>query len=186
MAARAAGSRERRNHLERSYADLAIVGQGNEQGETSPWLPLLLGSGSPALVLPPHWRAPTFGTRAIIAWNASRESRRAMLDALPLLATSRVVTIVAVDPKCGVSGHGEEPGADVARYLARHGIRANVEQIDSAGADAGAIILSRTKALEADLIVMGAYGHSRFAEFVFGGVTRSVLKDMAVPVLMAN
>jgi nucleotide-binding universal stress UspA family protein len=75
---------------------------------------------------------------------------------------------------------------DIARYLARHGIQANVELAEAAGADTGAVILECAATVEADLIVMGAYGHSRFTELVLGGVTRTVLRRMTVPVLMAN
>lgn len=168
------------------YADLAIVGQRDEEGETSSWLPVLLGSGVPSLVFPQQWRGGTFGERALVAWNASREARRATLDALPLLATASTVTVVVVDPHDDAEHHGEEPGADIARYLARHGIRVHVEPIDSDGADTGGVILSRAAALDVDLIVMGAYGHSRFTELVLGGVTRTMLRGMPVPVLMAN
>lgn len=168
------------------YSDLAIVGQRDEEGDRSRWLPLLLSSGSPTLVLPERWRARTFGARPIIAWNASREAHRAVREALPLLVRAQAVTIVIVDPHVGDSGHGEEPGADVARYLARHGIQATVKQVAAANVDPAAVILECAAETDADLIVMGAYGHSRFTEFVLGGVTRTMLRRMPMPVLMAN
>lgn len=168
------------------YADLAIVGQRDEEGDRSRWLPLLLSSGSPTLVLPKRWHARTVGARPIIAWNASREAHRAVRDALPLLARAHAVTIVIVDPRVGETGHGEEPGSDVARYLARHGIQATIERLDATNVDTGAVILDCAAATDSDLIVMGAYGHSRFTEFVLGGVTRTMLQRMSVPVLMAN
>lgn len=168
------------------YADLAVVGQRDEEGEASSWLPVLLGSGTPSLVFPREWRRDVFGTRALVAWNASREARRALLDALPLLETAHSVTIVLVDPRSGARHHGEEPGADVARFLARHGVPATVERLESRDGDAGAAILSRAAVLDSDLIVMGAYGHARVTELVLGGVTRTMLRRMPVPVLMAN
>ncbi len=168
------------------YADLTIVGQRDEEGDRSSWLPVLVNSGSPALVFPEHWSEATFGSRALVAWNASREARRALLNALPLLADARTVTILVVNPTSSETGHGEEPGADVARYLARHGIQAEVEQVAAADRDAGLVILERAAAWATDLIVMGAYGHSRTREFVLGGVTRTMLRAMPVPVLMAN
>jgi len=168
------------------YADLAIVGQRDEEGGRTRWLPMLLGSGSPTLVIPERWRASGFGMRPLIAWNASREAHRAVRDALPLLARAHLVTVVVVDARIGESEHGEEPGADIARYLARHGIQAHVKRIDAAGADTGVVILDCAAVAEGDLIVMGAYGHSRLTELVLGGVTRTMLERMRIPVLMAN
>jgi nucleotide-binding universal stress UspA family protein len=95
------------------------------------------------------------------------------------------VEVVAFDPE-GNSDHGEVPGADIALYLARHGVKANAAQQSGTNIDVGAQILSRAADLEADLIVMGGYGHSRFRELVLGGATRTLLESMTAPVLMSH
>jgi nucleotide-binding universal stress UspA family protein len=92
------------------------------------------------------------------------------------------VTVLTIDPREGPHGHGELPGADIALHLARHGVKAQIERSVSAGMPVGEVLLSRV----ADLIVMGAYGHSRAREVLLGGATRSVLRSMTVPVLMSH
>jgi nucleotide-binding universal stress UspA family protein len=78
------------------------------------------------------------------------------------------------------------PGADIALHLARHGVKAQIERTVSAGIPVGEVLLSRVADLGADLIVMGAYGHSRAREVLLGGATRSVLRSMTVPILMSH
>ena len=82
--------------------------------------------------------------------------------------------------------HGEPPAADIALYLARHGVKANAARDVAPGIDIGARILTRAANADADLIVMGAYGHSRLRELALGGATRTLLEAMTVPVLMAH
>jgi len=91
-----------------------------------------------------------------------------------------------IDPENGPAGHGEVPGADIALHLARHGVKATIETTVSAGIGAGNALLSRASDLEADLLVMGAYGHSRVRELLLGGATRTVLESMTLPILMAH
>ena len=94
--------------------------------------------------------------------------------------------MLTIDPREGPHGHGELPGADIALHLARHGVKAQIERTVSAGMPVGEVLLSRVADLGADLIVMGAYGHSRAREVLLGGATRSVLRSMTVPVLMSH
>jgi nucleotide-binding universal stress UspA family protein len=105
-------------------------------------------------------------------------------DALPLLTRAKSVTIMEVNPRPGDAPH--VPGADIARHLARHGVKAEASSIAGADIDVGDMILSRLSDLGADLLVMGAYGHSRLREFAFGGATRHLLGHMTVPVLMSH
>jgi nucleotide-binding universal stress UspA family protein len=108
-----------------------------------------------------------------------------MAGALPLLSRADRVNVVVF--QAGSPGdHGEEPGADVALYLARHGVKAAVSTYGSRGIDIGEQILTRAADLSADLIVMGAYGRSRMRELVLGGATRTLLESMTVPVLMSH
>lgn len=172
------------------YADMVILGQFDPDDPAAGprYLPeqVILGCGRPALVVPYIGPAPTFGERAIVAWNASREAARAVNDALPLLERAKAVTVVSVNPGTRPFGHGEEPGADIGLHLARHGIKVEVERMEARELDAANAILSHLANQGADLVVMGAYGHSRMREFVLGGVTRTILAEMTVPVLMSH
>jgi len=96
------------------------------------------------------------------------------------------VTVLTIDPREGPEGHGEVPGANISLHLARRGVKAEVERTASAGLPVGEVLLSRAADLGADLIVMGAYGHSRARELLLGGATRSLLRSMTVPVLMSH
>ena len=138
------------------------------------------------LVVPNAWTSDTIGERIVIAWNASKEARRAIADALPFLSTAQAVKILVVDAARHPDRHGEEPGANIALHLARHGALVEVEQLESAGTPTADVILSATKRHNADLIVMGAHGHSRSRQLLFGSVTQAILKDTTVPVLMSH
>ncbi len=138
----------------------------------------------PFLILPEHWTGAA-AEHVVVAWNASREARRAIADALPLLVAADSVTILVVDPHKN-SRHGDEPGADVALYLSRHGAKVVVERVQSNGEPVADVILGFAKRHHNDLIVVGAYSHARAAEMIFGGVTRSLLRDATVPLLIAH
>jgi nucleotide-binding universal stress UspA family protein len=173
------------------HADLTILGQFNPDSDDIPLIRPLpervaLASGRPVLVVPYAGHFKSFGRRALIAWNASREATRAVADAIPLLAKADVVNVLVVDPRPGSDGHGEVPGADIALHLARHGVTAQIERTVSAGVPIGDLLLSRAADLGADLLVMGAYGHSRVRELLLGGATRSILGSMTIPVLMSH
>ena len=122
----------------------------------------------------------------MVGWNAGREAARAVADALPLLVRAAAVEVLIIDAERGPAGHGQEPGADIARYLARHGAQVEVRRLSSDGEDLGRLLLSQAAAFGADLLVMGAYGHARLNELIFGGVTRTALRDADLPVLMSR
>jgi len=168
------------------HADLVIVGGPRAGGLPRDWSAesLLLATGVPFLLLPEPWTGSA-AEHVVVAWNASREARRAISDALPLLVGARSVTILVVDPQKN-SRHGDEPGADVAHYLTRHGAKVVVEQVPSDGEPIAKVILAYAQRHHADLVVVGAYSHTRTAEMIFGGVTRSLLRDAAVPLLIAH
>jgi nucleotide-binding universal stress UspA family protein len=175
--------------LHARYADLTVVGQGIDlkgAPDDVAFLPeeLVLGVGRPVLVVPRYGTFDTVGERILVAWNGSREATRAVHDALPLLKVAKQVTVLSIDPE-GDTGD-RMPSADIALHLARHGIPA--ERTSTLGLDIGVgdLLLSRAFDLGADLIVMGAYGHSRVREIVLGGATRHVLQHMTVPVLMSH
>ena len=177
--------------LHARYVDLTILGQLDpDRGETEMIQPrpeqVTLASGRPILVVPYAGRFETVGRRVLIGWNATREAARAVNDAMPLLAAAEAVTVLTIDPREGPDGHGELPGADISLHLARHGVKAEIERTVSADLPVGDVLLSRAADLGADLLVMGAYGHSRARELLLGGATRSLLRSMTVPVLMSH
>jgi len=146
---------------------------------------MLMATGVPFLVVPEGWQSDAVATNVLFAWNASREARRAITDSLPLLRKAKSVAVVVIDPEKNAS-HGEQPGADVAHYLSRHGVTARVEQRRSNGAPVAEALRSFAEEDGSDLIVLGAYSHARTREFIFGGVTRSLLKNVTVPMLLAH
>jgi nucleotide-binding universal stress UspA family protein len=173
------------------YADLVIVGQYDENAKADPGVApnfaeeLVLTAGRPVLIVPYAGKFKTMGKRVLVAWNASRESARAVHDALPFLQKADLVQVVAFNPSKG-DEHGDVPGADIGLMLARHGVRVQAAQQHAEGLDVGSQILSRAADVDADMIVMGAYGHSRMRELVLGGATRTILEAMTVPVLLSH
>ena len=166
-------------------ADLVILGQrwSDYDGLRYPDpADVVLDVGCPVLVVPRAGQFERIERHALIAWNGSREAARAVRDALPLLKRVAKVTVLAVNPKNG----DEEPGADIALHLARHGITVEIDQSTVPDVDTADVLLSRVSDLGSDLIVMGAYGHARMRETILGGVTRSMLAQMTVPVLMSH
>ncbi len=176
--------------LHARYADLIVVGQkepgdaSGVSGEFAHRLPL--AAGRPVLFVPYASEKRPVGERVIVAWDAGRESARAVVDALPFLAAAREVKIATFNAGRAGDRHGEAPGADVGLFLARHDVKVSVARFQSENRDIGNQLLSRAADLGSDLIVMGAYGHSRLAELVLGGATRTILESMTVPVLMSH
>jgi len=176
--------------LQARYADLVVIGQQNSEWPSGVHrdfersVPMAVGR--PVLVVPYAFERRPIGQRVLIAWNASREAARAVSDALPLLKRAGHVHVVTFQPEISRDAHGAEPGADIALFLTRHGVKVTVSRYDAPDVDIGNQLLSRAFDLSADLIVMGAWGHSRLRELVLGGVTRTLLESMTVPVLMAH
>lgn len=177
--------------LHARYSDLAVVAQPNtyeptDGGQRDVAVTVVMTSGRPVLAIPFAGEFPTIGERVLVAWNATREAARAVNDALPLLAQARLVTVLAVNPKHGIHGHGDVPAADIALHLARHGVKAEAAHTITDDIPEGEALLSYAADLGVDLIVAGAYGHSRAREMVFGGVTRTLLNEMTVPVFLSH
>ncbi|MFM7611939.1 MAG: universal stress protein, partial [Alphaproteobacteria bacterium] len=147
---------------------------------------VLFDSGRPVLAIPFAGNFKSIGKRVLVGWNASREATRALHDALPLIAKAENTTVFLANPKRGLGAHGEEPGADIARHLARHGLKVEVTKAVAEDVADSALLLNHASDMGADLLVMGAYGHSRLREFILGGVTRSLLREMTVPVLLSH
>jgi nucleotide-binding universal stress UspA family protein len=168
-------------------ADLIVTGQTDPDWEATPLVDiaehLALGSGRPVLVVPYVGRYPEIGRNVVIAWKAGRESARAVFDALPILKQAEQVQILEI----GESGRdGTSSDNTIAVALARHGIKPTVRTSIAGDISIGDEILSRLADMGADLLVMGAYGHSRMRELVFGGVTRHIARHMTVPTLLSH
>jgi nucleotide-binding universal stress UspA family protein len=186
------GTLRRTVALHARYADLTIVGMGNTENSKNyidPFLAedVVMESGRPILVVPKTGQFDGVGKRVLVCWNASREAIRAINDAMPLLQLADEVTVLVVNPDEPSSGdHGEIPSADITLHLARHGVKAEAKSIKSDQSKLGEIILSRAFDAKVDLIVAGAYGRSEAREWLFGGVTYTLLHESTVPAFLSH
>lgn len=147
---------------------------------------LVADSGRPVLALPPGRHLDRLPERVVVGWLPTPEASRAVHDAMPLLKAARRVTVVLADPLIGEWGSGQEPGADIAGHLARHGVSVDVEVHRPSRGPAGNDLLLSVAEQGAELLVAGAYGHSRAREWAFGGVTRDLLERAGIPVLFSH
>lgn len=176
--------------MQARYADLVVVGQRGRD-DALPLLradypeSILLHCARPVLVVPCAGARPELGKRIAIGWNGSSGAVRAITSALALLRDAQEVKLVVLNPDRDGQFHGEEPGADIALYLARHGVAVDVLATES-DEEPGAALLAYAAVSGIDLIVMGAYGHSRFREILLGGATGSVLDASPLPLWMAH
>jgi nucleotide-binding universal stress UspA family protein len=173
------------------YADLVVVGQRDDSPQGDSMAvdiadELVFELGRPVMVVPYVGNFGRVGERVMVAWNASRESTRAVGDSIPLLRDAKQVYVLAINPQGGQNGHGAVPSADIAQHLARHGVKAEAQHVFSDDVDVGNMLLSRAADENIDLIVMGCYGRSRLREMVLGGATRHILKHMTTPVIMSH
>lgn len=146
----------------------------------------LFSSGKPILLIPEGSPPSLRPKRVMIAWDSRIEASNAVSHGLELLRAADVVHVALVDPVEGDDAHGAEPGADIAAYLARHGVKVTVDRLPSQGRTVADALRRHATDMAADMLVMGAYGHSRLRERIFGGVTRSIVDEPPLPVLMAR
>lgn len=176
--------------LQARYSDLVVIGQTNRDEPSPSVMPdfpeyIVMNSGRPVLIIPYTGDFTTVAKRPLISWDASRESTRAVTDAIPLLKRADLVQVAIFNSKTQPDAHGEQPGADIALFLARHGVKVEVS-VHKTSTDIGNALLSLSHDLDSDMIVMGGYGHSRLREMIMGGVTRTVLESMTIPVFMSH
>lgn len=178
--------------LHAAHADLALLpapraGQPQRRALEQYFVDLLMESGRPLLTVPPgHAQASWPLQRIMVAWRPGAPAARALHDALPLLRRAAAVDVVMIDPQVGDLGDGQQPGADIATHLARHGLQVEVVALPEAGESAAAALLRHARERDAELIVSGGYSHSRYREQVLGGVTRELLLNAEVPVLFSH
>jgi nucleotide-binding universal stress UspA family protein len=163
-------------------ADLTVLGQPQEGGERALVEAVLLDLGRPVLMVPYAGEFPTSGDSVAVAWNGTRESARALQAGMPFLARARKVALIG----CDLDGRQRDSARRLAGNLARRGIDARLEFLPQGDLPVGDVLLNAVADLGVDLLVMGAYGHSRARELVFGGATRSLLAHMTAPVLFAH
>jgi nucleotide-binding universal stress UspA family protein len=170
------------------YSDLLLLGQDqpDDPDNTSYALAddLLLEGACACLVIPHSGKISPPGKRILVAWNASRESARAVREAMPFLTRAEQVVVLSAEPDR--NKRDDEHAREIARYLSAHGIdpvAGGISGMDMRPADA---IMAQAADMNADLIVMGAYGHMRLREFILGGATRDMLKQAPVSLLMAH
>ncbi len=147
---------------------------------------VIMSAGRPVIVLPAAGEAKFTLEEVVLGWDGGREAARAAFDAMPLLKAAKKVRVIRVDPQKDRDLRGAVPGADLAESLARHGVKAETQGFPTDGYDAGQALLRCADDCGAGLIVMGAYGHSRLTEFIFGGATRFVLSRLNRPVLLSH
>jgi nucleotide-binding universal stress UspA family protein len=143
---------------------------------------VVMQAGRPVLLLPAGKKTTLRLDEVAVAWDSGREAARAAFDAMPFLRMAKKVRIFGVDE----TKRGMELEADIAETLSRHSVKTEITHVSSGGMNAGETLLRAASDQGAGLLVMGAYGHSRFSEFVFGGATRHVLRNLTMPVLMSH
>lgn len=171
------------------YADITLLGPSSMPDGTLKDKIIegaLFSSGKPLLLVPKGSNPTLSPKRVLVAWDGRIEAARAVREALEILVGAHEVQIVLVDPMEGENGHGEEPGADVAAYLSRHGAKVTVHRLPSASRSVSDVLCRHAIDGAAEMLVMGAYGHSRVRERIFGGVTQSMLRKHPLPIFMAR
>lgn len=179
------GAADQLGRLARRF-DLAVVGQPRRDSAGPEIVDegVLFGSGRPVVFVPYVQKAPLKLDRVMLCWDGSRTAARAVADSLPFLQKTGAVEIVIVSDR--PPADDEMAGADLGQHLARHGLKVDVKRLTAPDIEVSETILSYAADSDADMIVMGGYGHSRLREFVLGGVTRGMLQSMTVPVLMSH
>ena len=171
------------------YSDLVVLplpyGKGRGVEDEAITEAALFEGMAPVLVVPPEGIATAQPKRIVVAWNQSREALVAARRSMPFLKRADMVQIVVVDPPA----HGPErsdPGGQLCQLLVRHGVRAEVSVLARTLPRISEVLARHVRDVDADLMVMGAYGHSRFREAIMGGATRDMLENAQVPVFLAH
>ena len=171
------------------YADVMVLGQFDKKDPLTRDVPpdfvesVLLESGKPGLVVPYAGHFPSVGRNILVAWKPTRECARAVAAALPMLRRAQHVHVVT----WGKDNYGPaETTFGIARALRWHGIEAVMHRYEESPDELGELVLSQASDFGSDLLVMGCYGHHRIRELLLGGTTRTILKSMTLPVLMAH
>jgi nucleotide-binding universal stress UspA family protein len=169
--------------------DLAIIGRSDPEAigtDISAVGEILLSIGRPIIIVPRGYVSLHIGEHILIAWQPQREAARAVSDSLPFLRLAKSVTVVAAESHSNQHDATSLSLETLRRHLARHGVTARMRSVPTGAKSIGESILAETRSDNVDLIVSGAYGHSRLRELIFGGVTRSLLEASDIPLLMSH
>jgi nucleotide-binding universal stress UspA family protein len=172
------------------FADLVVLGQHEADRPQTNEVPadfvanVVAASGKPALVLPYAGNFARIGYQVVIAWKPSREAAHAVAASLPLLKRASEVHVLTWSPQ--PEAPDQQPGLDLGAYLSSHGVQAQWQWQGPERGPVGEMLLSRCADLQADLLVMGCYSHSRAREWLLGGTSHTMLASMTLPVLMAH
>jgi nucleotide-binding universal stress UspA family protein len=169
------------------YYDIIVMGQYDSNPETSHLTPhpdsVALRSGRPVLVVPIGYKTDILGEKAVLGWDGGRAAARALTDAMSILESKSMVTIVTIGDS---DASRRKEGRDIVAHLARHGIMTDWKNVPRNGGTIGSIILDMCEEKDAGILVMGAYEHSKLSEDLIGGATKEVLKRTKIPVLMSH
>ena len=175
---------------EARWADLFVASRPYSRNGSAKWDELfeavLFESGRGMYVVPPGRKPPDAIRRILVAWCDTRETSRAVAEALPFIEQATRTAVLLVDPQNGTAGEKRASEMDIARHLERHGTRVEVHMVESGASAVSEVILDQARRASADLVVMGGYGHSRAREWVLGGATLEVLENSEFPILMAH
>ena len=179
--------------LHARYSDLTVMTAATEGVHDASIIQaffsaLLLEAGRPVLVVPPSFKSQRPAKHVVVAWQPTREAARALHDAMPLLHLAESVDVLEIDPVSGEAGDGAHPGADIATHLARHGLKVRVVAYQRLDESVALALMRHAQDSGAELLVAGGYGHSRFREWVLGGVTRELLMvgGSSLPILFSH
>lgn len=171
------------------FADLVILPKpyGDSIGaEIEPTIEAALFEGqAPVLVVPDNGKIISAPKRITIGWNESSEALVAVRAAMPFLQAAETVRVVVIDPPTH-GPHRSDPGGLLSQYLSRHGVRVEIDVLSKTLPRVSDVLMRHAKDTQADMVVMGAYGHSRFREAILGGATRNMLEQADIPVFMAH
>jgi nucleotide-binding universal stress UspA family protein len=171
------------------YADLTVIcGSLMEEGQLgeATLKGALFESARPVLIVPKGAVGTLRPKVILLAWDSSLEAARVAYEAIELMAAAESVHVTLIDPDTSSEANGPEPGADVAAWLTRHGIKVTVDQLPSGGRATAEVLRHHAMDVAADLLVMGGYSHSRVREHIFGGVTSAMIEEATIPLFMAH
>lgn len=171
------------------YADIVVAGpsvRGDKDLLKALTAAVAFDAGTPILLMPAEGAVSLSPRNVLLAWNSRPEAANAAKAALGMLKAAQNTHVVVVNPDSHYFKNGGEPGADIATFLARHGVQTTVCQLASGERPVEDVLRQHAIEMGCDLIVMGAYGHSRLRERVFGGVTASLIQECQFPILLAR
>ena len=175
---------------EARWSDLFVASRPYHGNGSAKWDELfeavLFESGRAIYVVPPGRKPAESIRRILVAWRDTRETARAVAEALPFIEKATRTAVLLVDAETGTTDEKRAPEMDIARHLDRHGTKIEVHMPESGDRAVSEVILDQARRISADLVVMGGYGHSRAREWVLGGATLEVLENSEFPVLMAH